>query len=362
MSERLVAIYVETPYQLITSLNIAINYLHADGCILFLMEQYYLTERKFQISSKHPFIRGIFYIQDYEEVGAFKHHLLRLKGIIKGYPSKDFPNMCCYYKTRPKRMPNFSALICNKYEVKLADQYLTILRRNADVYVIEDGTVDYVGPIYKVKSDYHRIYYWPELFRENFNKIAIKAPTISMKDIKLRKLIEDVFRIDESEKAKIQACRCIFFHQPSDVIGEDPKFSERQNAESKIINLLYSKFGDGFFVKLHPRDELNIFPKYKKIISDIPWEALMWNIKDISNLLIVGLDSTALITPKNTFDLEPYVVTTTSLFQYWKDDIPTESVDRTIRMFEYLSSNYRDSEKVIIPKSMDELIESLDKM
>lgn len=341
MSDNLVAIYVETPYQLLTSLNIAKNYLRADGCVLFLMEKMYLTDRKFRINGSHPFIKEIYCLQDYEEVGAFRHHLLRLQGILKGYPSKDYPNMCCYYKTKPKRMPAFSALICNKYEVKLANQYLRILRRKADVYVIEDGTGDYVNPPTKVDQEYRRIYYWSELFENTFKLKALKAPQVSMMDIDTKDIYTNIFSMSKEDIAKVRNCRCVYFHQPRD--RENDKYEEIvKESELSILNLLKRKFGDSFYIKLHPRDDLSIFPEFKKINSDVPWEVMLYYIKNVNDLVLVGLHSTTLISPKNTFDFEPYVLSTSGIFDYWKKDNTTEFVERINNIFTYLRSCYTD--------------------
>ena len=354
MKENLVGIYVETPYQLITSINIAKNYLHADGCYLFLMEQYYMTDRKFRIESTHPFIKGIYYIQDYNEVGAFKHHLLRIQGFLKGYPSKDYPNMCCYYKTKPPKMPFFSAIICNKYEVNLAKQYLNVLRRESEVYVIEDGVGDYVNPITDVDGTFKRIYYWSNLFNMVFHQNALQAPTISLKDNTIRSLLSDIFSLSETEIQKIRNVRCVYFHQPRDR-EDDPFADEIRESELEILNLLKNGFGNSFYIKLHPRDDLSIFPEFQKINSDIPWEAMLYYIDNPSDIVLVGLHSTTLITAKNTFDFEPYVVSTAGLFDYWKQGNSEEFIQRIEGVFDYLKRSYRNQSKVMMPKSLKEL-------
>lgn len=354
MKEKLVGIYVETPYQLITSINIAKNYLQADGCYLFLMEQYYMTEKKFHIRSTHPFVEGIYYIQDYKEVGALQHHLLRVRGLLKGYPSKDYPNMCCYYKTSPKKMPNFCTLICNKYEVNLAKLYLDVLQRNADVYVIEDGVGDYVNPITKIDSTYKRIYYWPDLFNKAFHEKALQAPVISIKDKTIQTIFSDVFSLAEIEKQKIKNIRCVFFHQPRDR-ENDPLAEIIHESELTIMNLLKNRFGDSFFIKLHPRDKINIFPEFQKIESSVPWESMIYYIDDPSKLLLVGLTSTTLITAKNTFNLEPYIISTIGMFDYWKQGTSTEFISRMEDVFDYLKKSYDNHSKIIIPKSIKEL-------
>ena len=354
MKEKLVGIYVETPYQLITSINIAKNYLQADGCYLFLMEQYYMTERKFQIKSTHPFVKGIYYIQDYKEVGAVQHHLLRVRGLLKGYPSKEYPNMCCYYKTAPKKMPNFSALICNKYEVKLAKLYLDVLQRKSDVYVIEDGVGDYVNPTTEVEIAFKRIYYWPELFHQVFDQTALKAPLISLNDAKIKSVFTDIFYLSKVDIRKICSVQCVYFHQPRDLL-DDPLVDEVREAELQVLHTLKNRFGDSFYIKLHPRDDMNIFPEFNKINSDIPWESMLYYVERPSNLVLVGLHSTALITAKSTFDIEPYVVSTTKLFDFWKYGNSRVFIERIEGVFDYLKKSYSDHSKVIMPKSLKEL-------
>lgn len=358
MSGNLVAIYVETPYQLITSLNIAKNYLKADGCYLFLMEKYYMSENKFVVSATHPFIRGVYYINDYNEVGWFRHHLLNIKGLFKGFPPNDYTNMVCYYKTMPKKMPDFSSIICNKYEVLYARRYNSLFKKNAKVYVIEDGTGDYVNDFIDVPEGYNRIYYWSELYNSTFCQTSIEAPRISINDKELKDIILDVYQLSDTDKEKLKTCKCIYFHQVRDM-KDDDRMEEIELCEQSILEALNDKFADSFYVKLHPRDDGSIFPDYQKLSTDIPWEALLYYFQNVDDLVLVGLYSTTLVTPKNTFNLEPYVISTLNIFDYWKDLFPEATLKRMYDMFDYFKSEYNHPSKVAFPTSKEEFIACL---
>lgn len=356
----LVAIYVETQYQLITALNIAKNSLNADGCFLFIMEQLYLTDRKFQVSSDHSYIKGIYYIQDYNEVGAFKHHLLRVRGILTGHPSKDYPNMLCFYKTRPLIMPKFDSIICNKYEVKLARQYNNLYRKT-DVYVIEDGTGDYVTPPIDIPTEYRRIYYWNDFFTSIFGFPAEKVPTISLRDTQLKRIYQSIFPVSEDKIAKFNQYRCIYFHQPFDIVDEDQEYTDSYiNQEAEVLKLLYEKYKDNFVIKLHPRDNLNTYAEYPRMTIDIPWEMLLFHMENIENVVVVGFHSTALLTAKMVFDKEPVVISLIEMIQIWKRKSKDETTNNIGKLFNTLKVKYRDNERVQIPNGIDELKDFLE--
>ena len=352
-------IYVETPYQLINAINVAKNYLNMDGCVLFLMEKMWQTDRKFRIISSDPFIKGIYYIQQYEYVGTIRYHLRWLKGIISGFRSSDYPYMCGYYKTKPRKMPKFSSIICNKYDSVIAKLYIEVYKRKTDVYVIEDGIGDYVSDYKKFDFGFKKIFYFSEFYEKVFNCSILQAPKISFGDIEMLNIIQSLY--PKTNISKIKNCKCIYFHQP--YVFEDPKKNKIVYAtEKRIVYALRKKFNDCFYIKLHPRDDLSLFEGFNKLDSDIPWEAMIINQKGISDKLLVSGPSTTLVSPKITFNDEPSIIYLGEILDYWKeltDDITVEIIND---FFRELKRQYSTPKKVMIPQNNNQFIRFLNSL
>ena len=361
MSINLAGIYVETPYQLFNAINIAKNYLNVDGCFLFLMEDYYRTDRKFRIGEvKDDYIKGIYYIQDYTEIGTLRHHMLRFKGFLKGYGlSNDYVNMCCYYRTKPKKLPDFSAIICNKYDVHFASMYKKIYKKNPTVFIIEDGIGDYVMQPKAFGSEIKRMFYWSDLFNKNFTVNSLQAPIISKDNTSFAQIINSLFDFDSNSLPG--KCKCVYFHQPI-VSSNEIEKEKIEEQEEVLVKKLLIKYGDGFYIKLHPRDDLSLFPQYQKIKSEMPWEAMIINKNDVSDMILVGLHSTTLVSPKLTFDFEPYVISLEKMWRYWTIGSKKENVNRIDELFTDFKRLYRKTDKVIVPENEKELFDYIDRI
>ena len=349
---KIAGIYVETPFQLINAINIAKNFLKMDGCVLFLFEKMWQTDRKFQVSTSDPYIKGVYYIQSNKDVGRIKYHFWKIKGLLTGHNTDDYPIMCSYYKTKPIKMPKFSAIVCNKYDAHLADLYIRVYNYKLDVYIIEDGLGDYALDNSRFDLGYPKIFYWPEFYEKMHNQSILKAPTISLYDSEFIRIMNDIY--SDSSKNEMENCKCVYFHQP--YISEDKSIMKKiDEEENQIVQQLQNYFKEGFYIKLHPRDDLSLFPNCQKLNSNVPWEVMVLNKKNISDMLLVGGPSTTLVTPKITFDCEPYVLYLGVLFQYWKDFSTEDDGNNIDLLFNSIKQLYRNKEKFLIPESKIEV-------
>ena len=358
---KLAGIYVQTPYQLINALNVAINYLDMDGCVLFLKEKYYLTNRLFRIHTKDSFIKGIYYTQNLRHTSWIRSHWIRARGVLTGNSSALYTTLVCYHKSIPVFMPRFDVMICNKYDIQIVETYMGVYNICPKVFVIEDGLADYVHDFKDLYRDYTRIFNWSSFYKRVFNESALQTPKISLQDVILQRVLSNTFYLSESEKKDIDNCKCIYFHQPRDNMETSKEMEyEITNLEKNMVTLLQQKYGEGFFVKLHPRDDLSLFPNIKKLNSEIPWEFLLTFIRDASSIILVGLHSTALVTPKLLFNIEPKVIVLEKIWRYWTEANEKNEVERVDLFFREFKQLYTDSSKVIIPSTEKELMNSFE--
>lgn len=329
--------------------------IHADGCFLFLKEDYYLSNNKFRIKCNHNYIKGVFYTKQFESVSFLKDYYYRIKGLITGSYSALFPSLCCFFKSMPVKMPRFSCIICSKYDSDLVDMYSKAYNISPKVYLIEDGTGDYTISHDWINPNYTKIFYWPELYNKFFSTTILQAPICPQNNALFCELLFNVFRYNCAERNSGK--KCIFFHQPIDNCLDKTERKIIVDMENSLIKVLSTKFGKDFFIKLHPRDDLNCYSEYNILDSSVPWEVMITQNGNIDDYLLVGINSTALITPKLVFDYEPSLLILEKVFKYWEVGAKKHTVERTYILFEELRNTYRVPEKVQIPDSYAELYE-----
>jgi hypothetical protein len=78
-------------------------------------------------------------------------------------------------------------------------------------------------------------------------------------------------------------------------------------------------------------------------------------MEDIDDRCLVSINSTALFNPKLLFDQEPYIIFVYKLVKLFYD---WSLFEGTIKLF---VEEYRDKEKIMIPESIEELREYLDR-
>lgn len=109
-------------------------------------------------------------------------------------------------------------------------------------------------------------------------------------------------------------------------------------------------------VRRHPRDRRDSF--YMDFTLD--QSGAMWELAvpllEIETKLLLGIYSTAQMTPKLLYDLEP---TTVFLFRLYREVFPADWITGFARAVEELRETYREKEKVLVPETIEELRELL---
>ena len=157
-------------------------------------------------------------------------------------------------------------------------------------------------------------------------------------------LLRDIF-ISQAHHSVYRADDIIYLRQPMEDFGE-----MYVQIDEAIVNALFEVAGNRFIVRKHPRSRnLVDCGPYRQDCLSTAWEYECIDSISGKNCLI-GMFSTAQITPKILFDLEPVVIFLFRLFPFSKAKIAEE-----MKMFYRFRELYRFPEKVIAPESREEL-------
>ncbi len=175
--------------------------------------------------------------------------------------------------------------------------------------------------------------------------ITIKdMPPLALND-ENKALITDVFSHASSDELHIRQ-RIIVFDT----------FRKAVTIESEPLDRIYTEIGnicgdDNVILKAHPRSlkesvvSLNRFPH-----TALPIEIVYLYQKDLSEKILVALNSSAVFTPKMMFNVEPRIIL---LYRLVSDDpIVRKKRDDT---YLNLARMYSDMSRIAIPETMDEL-------
>jgi hypothetical protein len=363
------AIFCDSPFQMMCALNIAQNYLQEDGCVLFPMREMFDSKKLFLVGKENSFIRQVCYVRRTPK--KMWRPIRKLLYLWCKFSNRDFQSVYglqTEFYDLPSSEISFTSVICDLHGVD-AIYLLKSKKQKCPFYIIEEGIGEYFTPpeengifcnpsFSDVHTRIEKMYFWPELFERQFpNFFAKAAPKISFKNEKYIQCIDAAFK---TSNVALPTMQCVYFHQPINRIemnNKDEKIIARaQERELVILHMLKKKYGDKFYIKLHPRDSASGFDEFQVLPSQAPWESIIPHLPDVSQMLFVGINSTAMITPKMMFDLEPNVLCLESLLDC---DAIAGFPNDILAVFEYMKKVYRDPSKVHIAKpneSLDELI------
>ncbi|MGL6115426.1 MAG: glycosyltransferase family 52 [Cetobacterium sp.] len=186
------------------------------------------------------------------------------------------------------------------------------IKRCHNVYIIEDGTINYdlkkQIETFKNISLLKRIRWWlywksPSLgLSKNVKKIYLTGIGPTPKEIeekveiinlqekwnslnsKEKKLIMEIFNVDDKNLKNIEKCEGILITQP---LSEDNIIDEKRKIEI-YRKILENYKGKNILIKRHPRevtDYKKYFPNIEVIEGDFPFELVMLNGKKIKKLI-----------------------------------------------------------------------------
>lgn len=272
-------------------------------------------------------------------------------------------------------------LFGKQYDVLISQNqlYASLLRRvnkNADVYFIEDGLSSYTGltVLHQQRSLYFRL----------ANKFLFQGELIS--DVKAQMLYHpEMYLGERCNLKKLPICQLgdiavyneIFGYKNSSLylthkfvylgtpckgirkLTSNPNDSDEQlliDCQYAVDSLLKMPKKTHVLYRAHPVENIDenhyqgvcVFDTYQNM-----WELECQNTID-DNHVLISFFSTASFTPKLLYGKEPYVI-----FLYKILGVDIHNVDELISC---LQSMYADSQKVLIPKNIDELYEIIAKL
>lgn len=159
-------------------------------------------------------------------------------------------------------------------------------------------------------------------------------------DDKSKKTINDIFSY--SKDRDYDEKRLIFFSQPHET-------HEPYTIDYRVLEYISTR--SDYIVRLHPEDTIVVDEDITVDNSNQMWELLC---KDCVNedTILVGMFSTAQVTPKILYDIEPVIVFTYRMYEEYLSKREIEEFDEvTKRILSLYGSN-----KVFCPSSMEELM------
>lgn len=230
------------------------------------------------------------------------------------------------------------------------------------IYYIEDGFGSYFGDIQKnTMTPAHRFVNQRlgksvRIEKLYLNKVNFCKSDFALENCQIRgqfefnykQILKEIFLTTDYVKT-YNSNDFIYLRQPLIDFGQ--KYID---LEQTIIKLTADFIGDAFIVRNHPRNRkiLNIL-EYRVDNGRNMWECVCLDNIGPQNVLI-GLLSTAQITPKLLFDLEPTVIFLFNLFPL--TDIKKQEELSIAESFKKL---YKDPMKIFTPRNMDEYLECL---
>jgi len=351
--KEVIAILCETPFQLISALNIAYTK-YKEECILFIMEDMYMSDVKFKITTKHDFIKGIYRIERNVTINNFYtkflyNHGYKGKAILKAYiPEMDY------------RL-NIDKIICIKYTLYLAECMKKSLKNRKDIEIelIEEGLGEYLIDNVQYSQKFNQYMMQPE-WCNDLKKSAniLKAPYLSETD-EFKDIMNAIFNYKKDLKFYNDI---IYFAQN---FAKDYNIHDFEVLENKIYQVMNENRKDKkICIKLHPRAERKQIENFEILSTIGPWESVINDINDIQNKILISISSTAIITPKLMCNKEPYVICLIYIFEEYMKEILKDYnyTERLIRLLNNVKASYKDKEKFFMPKSVEELKEVLKMM
>lgn len=350
------AAYVDTPFQVLNILNFVYHNVEGScyNCDLYIYKNFSGYDLMIDTIRNSRLFSNVIecHLPIYKNEGKLEHfkrqlyEFLNPRKCIKKWTSNNYKEEYYDIVLIPAPLP-FTIALCE-------------INPKAQVWFYEDGSVNYYGDVLNVFGSRKR-----KLFKIVFNKGPEKImparmyvnnvsmskttrgcsvyplPKLESKEKEFFSLLYDVFGYVGNDMRK----KAIFLSQPMEIMGYTKREISLYNSILKELLPYKDKLG----VKLHPKERENRYFALDLIKTGDFWELLCaTEIADDS--LLIGVFSTAQLTPKLLFDKEPFLLFTYKLVGPEKN-AKNKELDKFVDEFK---SSYRNPNKVINANSTEE--------
>jgi len=354
-----IAVYVDTPLHVLNALNFVWH--DIDGikgeCDLYIFKQFSGFEMMIPRIADTGLFKNVYecHVPDKTKESKCWHYIKRAAEILR--PSKSLREW-----TNGITLENRydTLLIPGPFRFTIA---LNDVNRNAEVRLLEDGSVNYYGNLldaYGPKSKW----FFKTIFNRGHNNIQpqrmyvnnlamcestlacekLQLPRIDCCDVDFCNFLTDVFGpVPNGYEAKF-----IFMSIPvneiKSVSGVDP-----EAVNDRLLEEL-TRYRDRVIVRPHPREIVREYMGLNVETDSYSWELFCSLGLDESNVLI-GVYSTGMFMPKLMFDKEPTLIFTYKLYKYSFTEERFNEMESLIRN---LKDSYSDKNRVYNVESFEE--------
>lgn len=358
--KRKIVFFCSTQYQIIVSLQIKNSFYKEVDSDIYILDHFKNSDNVVREVEKLSIFSLVKHVKSMEFSHSFSNNrLFRYLQKIKYFLSYKSLTKVFFEITTEEYSDiylSFPDLIVQLGFIKLYNN-----NKNIKIHLFEDGAGGYMSLIRtisktkkffnyitgfgRVLDRYDDLYVFkPELMYET-NIPIIKIPPIDIQNKDLKSTLNQTFSFkNEFIKEKI-----IFLDQP---------FFNIPGINEKNIEIAGKVLVNDYIVKLHPSSLENSYKNLNTFYNNsIPWEIICLN-SDIEDKIIISFFSTAAISNKILFDKEPTIILLYDLPELSK----LYYINDEGRCFiKKLKGIYKDSNKILIPKTINEVIEFLNK-
>lgn len=359
-----IALFAATPFQVFNCINIFLNLHKSEQADLFVLTFAVDMSEICKRLKDTKMFDNIFVLDKIDQMPG-------KKGVLKDFIFTDCQNKQMLMKYKYDIM--YTTFIGDRNNL-----YYNILYRgnkNIKLYFYDEGIGVYTQGFYKSSNLMKKFYklmrykysndyfegvyvYSPECVSVDLGVPIKEIPYIDKQDLEIVNKVNAVFGGDKSIYEKYEMYKVIYLDQ--DFGRYLSKEEEEKRYRFSHINFLYiicDKIKkESVLVKQHPIRKDNIYSEHGFNVEprlDLPWEIIQMNA-DFTRKLLVGISSTALLTPKLIYDEEPYVIVLGKMIANEKlsDYVWTENIEN---LFKKVKEKYRNKEKFLIPNNINEL-------
>jgi hypothetical protein len=357
----MIALVCDTPYQLISAILVAERVAPGEPLVFFINTYLYFEEQTFGYSDGHPRVRQILYYGR-KHMGAGR----LLAGLAR-------PHAMLKHINGYERGMDVGAIVASRTAYMATYLYNEYSRDNPGlpVYLIEEGIGEYTSNMVHTRFTKACAALGRKTHMDHIAKAFFSAPAlypyqtpfpvekIPAMGAAAREVVEAVFGLENIRRGgnRLDARHCIFLSEPNSCEMKERADAAAYDAEeSRIMDATADAAGrEDIIIKVHPID-----PNFKKegietFYTQLPMESLLLTM-DCADKYFVSSMSTAMLTPKLLFDLEPRLIFTYKLLDKLLGKfLPDARRRRYYDFIEGVMGLYRDRGRVSAPEDMDGL-------